>query len=61
MEQHKKTSNKKNKCLIKVITTKGPDDKNPTVNWIYSDADLKKFAELKQLRQSVYICTGPMN
>ena len=32
---------------IKVITTKGSTDKNPTVNWINPDPALKKFSELK--------------
>ena len=31
---------------IKVITTKGPSDKTPTVNWITPDISLKEFAEL---------------
>ena len=31
---------------IKVITTRGTDDKNPTINWIFPDSELKKFAEL---------------
>ena len=31
---------------IKVITTKGPSDKTPTVNWITPDINLKEFAEL---------------
>ena len=34
---------------IKIITTKGPDDKNVTVNWIYPDPNLKPFAELKNV------------
>ena len=32
---------------IRVITTKGKDDKNPTVNWITPDVGLRKFAQLK--------------
>ena len=32
---------------IKVITTKGQSDKNPTVNLIVPDKALKQFAELK--------------
>ena len=35
---------------IKVVTTSGPADKNPTVNWIHPDLDLKKFAELKDVK-----------
>ena len=31
---------------IKVITTKGPSDKTPTVSWITPDISLKEFAEL---------------
>ena len=31
---------------IKIITTKGPTDSNPTVNWIHPDPSLKEFAEL---------------
>ena len=34
---------------IKVITTKGIMDKNPSVNWIYPDVDLKKFAVLQNV------------
>ena len=34
---------------IKVITTKGPQDENPTVNWIYAEESLKEFAELKNV------------
>ena len=37
---------------IKVITTKGPDDKNPTVAWIYPDSELKKFAELQNFKMN---------
>ena len=35
---------------IKIITTKGHDDKTPTVNWIYPDTDFGKFAELKDVK-----------
>ena len=35
---------------IKVVTTKGSTDKNPTVNWINPDAALKKFSELKDTK-----------
>ena len=31
---------------IKVITTKGPNDQSPSVNWINPDMNLKDFAEL---------------
>ena len=34
---------------IKIISTKGREDKNPTVNWIYPDQGMKKFAELKDI------------
>ena len=34
---------------IKVITTKGPQDENPTVNWTYAEESLKEFAELKNV------------
>ena len=34
---------------IKVITTKGSSDKNPTENWIYPDVKLKKYAELRNV------------
>ena len=34
---------------IKVITTAGEKDENPTVNLIYPDPDLKEFAELKDV------------
>ena len=35
---------------IKIITSKGPDDKKPRVSWIYPDLELKKFAELKNVQ-----------
>jgi stress-induced morphogen len=35
---------------IKVITTKGYDDKNVTENWIFSDPKLEKYAELKNVK-----------
>ena len=31
---------------IKIITTKGKDDENPTVYWISPDSKLKDFVEL---------------
>ena len=31
---------------IKIITTKGENDTNPIINWIYPDPNLKQFAEL---------------
>ena len=31
---------------IKIITTKGQNDSNPTVNWIHPDPTLKELAEL---------------
>ena len=34
---------------IKVITTRGSTDENPTVNWIYPDKQMEKFAELKNV------------
>ena len=37
---------------IKVITTKGLDDPNPSVNWIYPCSDLKQFSELKNVELS---------
>ena len=37
--------------IIKVITTKGSGDKNPTVNWINADENMKKFAELQNVKQ----------
>ena len=30
---------------IKVITTKGASDENPSVNWILPDEDMKEYAE----------------
>ena len=30
---------------IKIITTKGKDDKNPTVNWIFPDENMKAFSD----------------
>ena len=35
---------------IKVITTKGPEDENVTVNWICPDESMKDFAELKNVK-----------
>ena len=34
---------------IKVVTSKGIKDENPTVTWIYPEASLKEFAELKDV------------
>lgn len=34
---------------IKVITVKGCNDVDPTVNWIYPDVEMKEFAELKNV------------
>ena len=34
---------------IKVVTTKGANDENPTTNWIHPDPKLLKFAELKNV------------
>ena len=34
---------------IKVITTKGENDRNPSVNWIIPDEEMKEFAELKNI------------
>ena len=35
---------------IKIITTKGIRDKNPTVTWIYPDKNMVKYAELKNVQ-----------
>ena len=35
---------------IKVITTNGENDEQPSVNWIYPDEDMKEFAELKDVK-----------
>ena len=35
---------------IKVISTKGPSDSNPTVNWVYPDKNMAVFAELKNVK-----------
>ena len=35
--------------MIKIITTKGSTDKNPTVNWIFPESDINEFAELKNV------------
>ena len=32
---------------IKIITTKGENEKNPTVNWIHPDKSMAKYAEIK--------------
>ena len=37
---------------IKVITIRSQSDKNPTVNWIYADKNMEKFAELKNVKQN---------
>ena len=34
---------------IKIITTKGLNDENPSVNWIIPDKELKDFAEIKDV------------
>ena len=34
---------------IKVISTKGENDKNPNVYWVYPDEEMKQFAELKNV------------
>ena len=34
---------------IKIITTKGPSDKNPSVNWISPDEKMAEYAELKNV------------
>ena len=35
---------------IKVITTKGENDENPSANWIYPDDEMQEFAELKDVK-----------
>ena len=35
---------------IKIITTKGATDENPTVNWIVPDEDMKEHADLKNAK-----------
>ena len=35
---------------IKIISTKGPDDKMVTVNWICPDENMKEFAEVKNVK-----------
>ena len=35
---------------IKIITTKGSMDKNPTVNWIHPTKELEKYAEIKNVK-----------
>ena len=35
---------------IKVITTKGRNDKNPTVNWITPDENMKKFSDFTKVK-----------
>ena len=37
---------------IKIITTKGSKDENPTTNWIYPDKSLEQFAELKNVKMN---------
>ena len=34
---------------IKIITTKGENDKHPSENWIYPDEEMREFAELKDV------------
>ena len=40
---------------IKIITSKGKDDKHPTVNWIYPDRDMEEFAELKNVDLDIMV------
>ena len=35
---------------IKIITSKGISDKNPSVNWIFPDKEMERFAELKNVK-----------
>ena len=35
---------------VKIITTKGLSDENPSVNWIYPDKKMGKFAELQNVQ-----------
>ena len=35
--------------IIKIVTTKGSKDSNPSVNWIHPDKDMEKFAELRNV------------
>ena len=37
------------KVKIKIITTKGDNDKNVTENWIYPDPELKQYSELQNV------------
>ena len=37
---------------IKIITSKGISDKNPSVNWIFPDREMERFAELKNVKQN---------
>ena len=34
---------------IKIITTKGETDENPTLTWIYPDEEMKEHAELQNV------------
>ena len=40
---------------IKIITTKGTKDENPTVNWIHPDPNMKEFAELKNVDLDIMV------
>ena len=40
---------------IKIITSKGQMDENPTVNWIHPDPEMKVFAELKNVNLDVMV------
>ena len=34
---------------IKIISTKGPSDENPVINWIYPNKEMNRFAELQDV------------
>ena len=34
---------------VKIISTKGEEDKNPTVNWIIPDAEMNVYSELRNV------------
>ena len=40
---------------VKIISTKGEEDKNPTVNWIIPDAEMNEYSELRNVELDVMV------
>ena len=41
---------------IKIVTTKGNNDNNPTINWVGPDPELKDFKILPQGKVPEMVC-----